>query len=45
LDEHGICRGCYRTIREITEWSRLTSAQQWAIIDNLARRAVVKVLR
>jgi predicted Fe-S protein YdhL (DUF1289 family) len=42
LDEHGECRGCYRTIREITEWSRLTSGQQWAIIEKLVRRAETK---
>ncbi len=33
LDENDICQGCYRTAREIGEWSSL---------DNLGKRAVVQ---
>jgi len=40
LDEHGYCRGCYRTIEEIAAWSRLTAVQQWAVVGALGRRAV-----
>jgi predicted Fe-S protein YdhL (DUF1289 family) len=35
-----VCLGCYRTIGEIIDWSRMSAAQQWQVIDALpARRA------
>jgi uncharacterized protein len=39
LDEEGLCRGCLRTLTEITQWTRLSSTQQWAVIAACARRA------
>ncbi|MGA2709535.1 MAG: DUF1289 domain-containing protein [Steroidobacteraceae bacterium] len=39
LDEHGYCRGCYRTIEEIAAWSRLTAMQQWMVVGALSQRA------
>lgn len=32
LDERGYCRGCYRTIGEISGWSGLGAERQWAVI-------------
>lgn len=34
-----ICTGCYRTIDEITRWSRMTPAERRAVIDALPARA------
>ena len=34
-----ICTGCYRTIDEITGWSRMTSEQRAAIMADLPDRA------
>jgi predicted Fe-S protein YdhL (DUF1289 family) len=39
LDNDGYCTGCYRTILEITAWSRLSAAEQRLIIGTLAARA------
>jgi uncharacterized protein len=39
LDNDGICTGCYRTILEITAWSRLSAAEQRLIIGALPARA------
>jgi predicted Fe-S protein YdhL (DUF1289 family) len=38
LDEHGYCQGCYRTIDEIAGWSRMSAAEQRAVLDCLAAR-------
>ncbi|MFZ9708443.1 MAG: DUF1289 domain-containing protein [Steroidobacteraceae bacterium] len=38
LDVNGYCAGCLRTRDEIAGWLRLTPAEQWALIDTLARR-------
>jgi uncharacterized protein len=32
LDEAGVCRGCYRTLAEIAEWTRMSAAEQWATV-------------
>ncbi|HVC02111.1 MAG TPA: DUF1289 domain-containing protein [Steroidobacteraceae bacterium] len=42
LDEHGYCKGCYRTLQEIASWSRLTPDQQRRLIAALRRRAAVR---
>ena len=34
-----ICTGCYRTVDEITRWSRMTAAERRAVIDALPARA------
>ncbi len=36
LNEEDICEGCYRSVEEITEWSRL---------DNDAKRQVMQSVR
>lgn len=37
--EERICVGCYRTIDEISTWSRLTPEARSAIMDDLPARA------
>ena len=34
----GLCTGCYRTIEEISSWSRLSSEQRKQIIKELPNR-------
>ena len=38
LDENRQCLGCLRTLAEIRDWSGMTVAEQWAVVDNLALR-------
>ena len=35
----GICTGCYRTIDEITRWSKISAAERAEITQSLAARA------
>jgi predicted Fe-S protein YdhL (DUF1289 family) len=37
--EMRICTGCYRTIDEISDWSRMTPEARRIIIDDLPARA------
>jgi predicted Fe-S protein YdhL (DUF1289 family) len=37
LDERDVCQGCQRTIDEIAGWGRMSAAEQWAVMDRLAR--------
>ena len=37
--ETRICTGCYRTIDEITDWSRMTPEARRTIMDVLSARA------
>ncbi len=30
--------GCMRTVQEIIDWSRMSAAQQWAVINALPER-------
>lgn len=34
-----ICTGCYRSIDEISRWSRMTEAERAAVMDDLSARA------
>ncbi len=34
----GLCEGCYRSIPEITEWSRASDARKRAILGEVALR-------
>ncbi len=38
LDIDGHCAGCLRTRDEIAGWLRMSSAQQWALIQELGQR-------
>jgi predicted Fe-S protein YdhL (DUF1289 family) len=37
-DERQLCRGCYRTLDEISRWASYTRAQKLALLTVLARR-------
>jgi predicted Fe-S protein YdhL (DUF1289 family) len=38
LDEENVCIGCQRTIREIIDWSRMSAAEQWQVVQALSTR-------
>ncbi|MEM9715441.1 MAG: DUF1289 domain-containing protein [Pseudomonadota bacterium] len=38
-EESGLCMGCYRTRHEIAGWSRLTSEDRSALMEELPDRA------
>lgn len=38
LDDDKRCLGCGRSLQQISGWARMTVAEQWAVIDQLARR-------
>ena len=33
-----VCRGCYRTLDEISRWTAYTRAEKIALLDELTRR-------
>ncbi len=37
--EERLCVGCYRSIEEISTWSRLTPADRQQVVDDLPNRA------
>jgi predicted Fe-S protein YdhL (DUF1289 family) len=37
-DASGYCRGCYRTLHEISSWTTYTPEQQRALLAELAHR-------
>ena len=42
LDERGVCRGCFRTLAEISGWLRFTVEERKVVLRNTeARRAEV----
>jgi uncharacterized protein len=38
LDDRGVCRGCFRTLAEIAEWTRMTAPEQWATVAKAEAR-------
>jgi uncharacterized protein len=38
LDERGVCRGCFRTLAEIADWTRMTVADRWATVERAEAR-------
>lgn len=38
LDDANVCVGCYRSLQEIGDWSRMTAAEQQAVIERAERR-------
>jgi predicted Fe-S protein YdhL (DUF1289 family) len=38
LDERGVCRGCFRTLPEIAEWTRMSASDQWAAVARAEAR-------
>jgi len=45
LDERGYCRGCLRSVEEITHWTRLTPREQWNVIHACRVRRSAQVPR
>ena len=43
--EERLCVGCYRSIEEISAWSRMTPAARAAVVDDLVARAPRMVRR
>jgi predicted Fe-S protein YdhL (DUF1289 family) len=37
LDAGRTCVGCQRTIDEIANWARMSAAEQWRVVERLAR--------
>jgi predicted Fe-S protein YdhL (DUF1289 family) len=42
LDAQRSCMGCRRTLDEITRWSRMSAAEQWAVMARLERAHAVE---
>ncbi len=38
LDGRGVCRGCFRTIAEISGWERMNPGEQLAVIQRAEER-------
>lgn len=38
LDQHEICLGCFRTLREITQWTYLSETEKQCVIDATQKR-------
>jgi len=38
LDQADVCRGCYRSRAEIAAWSSMSAADQWRVVEAVARR-------
>jgi predicted Fe-S protein YdhL (DUF1289 family) len=38
LDEADVCRGCYRSRAEIAAWTSMSAAEQWRVLEVVARR-------
>lgn len=43
LDEDKICLGCGRSMQQISAWARMSVAQQWEVIDDLAAHRTKKL--
>jgi len=42
LDGQGVCRGCFRTLAEIAEWTRMNAAEQWATVGRAQARRLAE---
>jgi predicted Fe-S protein YdhL (DUF1289 family) len=38
LDEHGICRGCLRSLAEISGWLRMSPTERWDVLGAIEIR-------
>ena len=45
LDEHNICRGCHRSLREICDWSDASDAERLEILERCATRRYAAISR
>jgi uncharacterized protein len=39
LDENDVCSGCFRTVEEITRWSRMTESERLRVVVLAAERS------
>ena len=37
-EDTGYCRGCFRSLEEVTRWTRLTNEQKQKVVDALPER-------
>jgi predicted Fe-S protein YdhL (DUF1289 family) len=42
LDDQGVCRGCYRSLAEIAEWTRMTTEERWATVERAEARRLAE---
>ena len=42
--ESGWCRGCYRTLAEISYWAQYSRAEKLALLETIAQRKAVAAL-
>jgi uncharacterized protein len=42
LDDQGVCRGCYRSLAEIAEWTRMTAEERWATVARAEARRLAE---
>jgi hypothetical protein len=42
LDERSVCHGCFRTLAEIAEWTRMNAAEQWATVRRAEQRRLAE---
>ncbi len=45
LDERGFCRGCFRTLAEISGWLRMSAEQRRAVLGQRERRRALLAAR
>jgi uncharacterized protein len=38
MDGEGYCIGCLRSLDEIAQWGRMSSEEQWAVVQDLPQR-------
>ncbi|MEX0734502.1 MAG: DUF1289 domain-containing protein [Steroidobacteraceae bacterium] len=38
LDDRGVCSGCFRTLAEIAEWTRMGASERWATVARAEAR-------
>ncbi len=43
LDEQGLCRGCLRSLAEISGWLRMSSAERWDVLGAIESRRAARV--
>jgi predicted Fe-S protein YdhL (DUF1289 family) len=45
LDQHDVCVGCFRTLREIRDWYTADSAERWRILECCKQRRAESLAR
>ena len=42
LDEQGLCRGCLRSLAEISGWLRMSAAERWNVLGAIEIRRTAR---